>query len=132
MAYVRLLNFKNHYSRELRRFKSYAFQDSEDGSGISVIDCDCAERASGGICVHCAKRYASVAGTPMLYWEIPQEIFRDHWSIAQDEADGDECHYNLKGVADREGKNIITKVKIEEVMICAEDGPRYMTDDDLN
>jgi hypothetical protein len=46
--------------------------------------------------------------------------------------DGDECHYCVKGVSEREGRNIITKIKIEEVMICAEDGPRQMTDDDLN
>ncbi len=133
MGYLRLLNFRHHYSKKHKRFKSYAFRDFSDRSGISVIDLDCAERTPGGVCAHCAKFYAAIAGTPIIYWPIPAEVLRDDWDIEPDDPAErkDECHYNIKKVPDSAGRGIMEKVKIEHLMICGEAGPRPMTQADL-
>lgn len=133
MAYIRLLNFSLHYSKELGRFKSPAFENTGKPPGISVIDLDCANLASGNVCRHCARYYASVAGTPIIFWVIPDQIVEDGCNLEQETTEsGDVCHYNIRGLSDNRARKIIIRVPIEELMVCADEVPRSMTGDDLN
>lgn len=133
MAYIRLLNFSLHYSKELGRFKSPAFENTGKPPGISVIDLDCANHSSGNACQHCARYYAAVAGLPIIFWTIPDQIVEDGCHLEQETTEsGDVCHYNIRGLSDNRARKIIIRVPIEELMICADEGPRSMTGDDLN
>ncbi|MDQ3011200.1 MAG: hypothetical protein M3X11_10925, partial [Acidobacteriota bacterium] len=84
MAYIRLLNFSLHYSKELGRFKSPAFENTGKPPGISVIDLDCANQTSGDACQHCTRYYAAVAETPVIFWEIPNQIIEDESRVEQE------------------------------------------------
>lgn len=133
MPYIRLLNFSLHYSKELGRFKSPAFANTGTPPGISVIDLDCAIHTSGDICQHCAKFYSAVAGTPIIYWEIPNEFLEDGCHLEQETTEsGDFCHHNIRGLTDSRARKIIIKVPIEELSICTDNGLRQMTKDDLD
>ena len=131
MPYARLLNFRNHYSNDHGRFKSYAFQDSEDGSGISVISLECARCKSGGLCEHAARLYRTIAGTPIIFWPIPESL-QAGWNIAQDREDGDDCHHLIKGISEKEGGKLAKQLKPEHLIICDETGPRQMTVEDVS
>ena len=133
MAYIRLLNFSLHYSKELRRFKSPAFANTGNPPGISVIDLDCANHTSSGICPHCSKFYAAVAGTPVIFWEVPNELLENGCRLEQETTEsGDVCHYNIRGLSNNQARKIIISIPVEEFMICADRGQRPMTEDDLN
>lgn len=45
--------------------------------------------------------------------------------------DGDECHYTIKGVREKEGGKLAKRLKPMDLMICDKDGPRQMTDEDF-
>jgi len=51
--------------------------------------------------------------------------------VSQEEDEKDKCHFNIKDVPRNEGDRLIKNVKIEEVTICADGGPRRMTQDDV-
>lgn len=99
MSIVRAIH-PRYYSKEERRFKSPAFESSDDG-GISVFSSDCAIRLSGTICEHLNVYYVSidVAGIPTIYWEFDEGILP---SVCHREmtigAGEDPCHENIKGL----------------------------------
>lgn len=133
MAYIRLLNFSLHYSKELGRFKSPAFENTGKPPGISVIDLDCANLASGDACQHCARYYAAISGIPIIFWQIPNQVTEDGCQVEQETTEsGDVCHYNIRGLSDNRARKTIIKVPIEDLTICADGGPRQMTRDDLD
>jgi len=132
MGFLRLIHAK-HYARHKGRFSSLALKNSSDGSGISVIEGECAEQSSGTICAHIAERYPTVVGDPIIYWPIPNDLIPDGCVIERAAGDGDDCHYNVRGWEDHAAGNQVKALRIEnnDFMVCAEDGPRHLSFDDL-
>ena len=132
MPFVRLLNISKHYSAKHQRFASVAFRPSNDGSGISVIEKGCCEEQSGGICVHIARHYASTAGTPAVFWQIPDERIPEGCKLSHSVSSTDLwCHYDLIGWDVKDAEDTIKPLPITETNICTEDGIRPLAISDL-
>lgn len=132
MPFIRLLNVSHHYDARRRRFASLAFRPSSDGSGISVVERDCAEEHSGTICSHIRTHYASTAGTPVVFWAIPQEQIPDECNFVHSVSGTDLwCHYDLTGWKKSHAEKTIKRVPIEDAQICTDDGVRALSFDDL-
>src|SRR5947209_6596898 len=121
MGFIRLIH-QQHYDPEQKRFKSLAFKPSSDGSGISVINTDCALQNSPTICAHIHRYYRETAGTPPIFWDIPTEILELCQFVQQIGSTGDECHYNLTGLTEREARTIFKSIRLLDFHICTETG----------
>ncbi len=131
MGFIRIIHPK-HYDPDTSRFRSLAFKPSSDG-GISVISRECIEQTGSSVCAHIAKFYASVLGDPPIFWEIPKAVLPPNCQFIQDPSDtGDDCHYNLIGLSDRESRRIIKQAPLNEMSICVEnDEHRPLAESDL-
>jgi hypothetical protein len=104
MDAIRLLH-RRHYDYRRRRFTSVAFKNSGENPGISIIDCDCILNNSNSICSHIRKFYQRTAGEPPIYWRFNTELLPNKIELEQENsASGDECHYNIRGLSDREAR----------------------------
>ena len=132
MGFIRVIHHR-HYDRHKRRFTSPAFKNSNDNSGISVIDKDCALRTSPGICEHIQRFYPDVAGTPPIFWEFHPEILPENCRLdPQKGPDGDDCHFNVVGLSEKEARAIIIKVPLSDFNICIGNGEyRPLTESDV-
>lgn len=109
-----------------------ALQPSSDGSGISVVDKGCAEDKSGDVCSHAAKHYASTAGTPIVFWEIPHEQIPEGCKAVHSVNGTDLwCHYDLINWDEKDATSKIKKVPIRDARICSENGIRELRQTDL-
>src|SRR5215218_1116678 len=101
MEHIRYLHISA-YSAEHRRFKSYAFQNSDDDSGISVVGRACAEAHSGNLCVHGRTYYGpphKVTGEPPIFVPVdPELLYPGCLTVPVVGETGDPCHSNLKGI----------------------------------
>ncbi|CAN5459250.1 hypothetical protein BH10ACI2_BH10ACI2_16090 [soil metagenome] len=132
MPFIRLLNISKHYSHKHGRFESTAFKPSSDGSGISVVKKECGEEHSGTICAHIAEHYPNVAGTPIVFWEIPDEQIPQSCSFVHSVSGTDQwCHYNLKDWDRTDAKKTMRELRIEDAKICADEGIRNLTQNDI-
>lgn len=132
MPYIRLINIKWHYASRKKRFASAAFKPSSDGSGISVINKECGEEHSGTICAHIAEHYPNVAGTPIVFWEIPADQIPTTCSFVHSVSGTDQwCHHDIVNWDDADAQKTIKSLPIEETKICSENGVRNLTQNDL-
>jgi hypothetical protein len=132
MPFIRLLNIKYHYSITRKRFASLAFRPSNDGSGISVVKKECADERSGSICIHAENHYAGTAGTPIVFWPIPDERIPEGCKAVHSVSGTDRwCHYNLIGWNEKDAEDTIKRLPISEARICTENGIRELAQEDL-
>jgi hypothetical protein len=98
MALIRIIHPDEYESRE-RRFKSTAFEPSSDGSGISVIESECAVAESGSLCAHAEIRYRSLIPSepPLTFYLWTVAPLPDGCSAVHSDDDEDPCHRNIVG-----------------------------------
>lgn len=137
MGLVRYLNPQKYYDSEKKRFQSLAFCPSENG-GISVVDIECAQGASGSLCEHGIKYYRTIgekpgpAGDPVIFWEIPDDLLPRDCEVRQSDSDtGDPCHHEIEKWNEKEARKTFKQIQLSEMKICAEDGIRPLTIEDL-
>src|SRR5258708_11209390 len=122
MGFIRLIHHQ-HYDPDKKRFKSLAFKPSSNNTGISVINTECIIQTSGSVCEHIQIFYAAVAGAPPIFWNIPIDLLPEGCSLDQHPSSGgDDCHYNLTGLTEKQARDIFIKVPLEDFNICLEDG----------
>lgn len=123
MEYIRVIH-RRHYDRRRKKFQSLAFKNSSNGGGISVIGKECILQRSSTICGHISEYYARIASEPPIFWEVDEQILPSTCNIVQQESNtGDLCHHNIYGVSDKEARNIIKNVPVQDFKICK--GLRY-------
>src|SRR5258708_24572713 len=105
------------------RFTSVAFQPSDDGSGISVIHCECAIQTSGSICEHLERFYANQTKTPGIYWPIPGSLPDGCLACPEVSTTGDECHHNIINLDRKEARAFFNTNALDTFRICGDDGP---------
>lgn len=124
MEGIRILN-KRHYDRRLQRFTSLAFNNTGDNPGISIISRECILLAGRTICEHIRKYYGGTASEPPIFWCFTTEILPTGYRLEQEDSlSGDTCHYNIKGLSDKQAKKLFMKFaeKLEAFRICHNDG----------
>ncbi|HEV7398020.1 MAG TPA: hypothetical protein VGN86_16025 [Pyrinomonadaceae bacterium] len=130
MALIRLIH-RDHYNAKKGRFQDLAFKNSRDGSGISVVDCDCADGVSVNICSH-VERYYPAYRTPTIFWTIREARLPDEFEAAEEPSNtGDACHRNLKGISANEADKIRKAITVDECSICDDGAVRDLNEDDL-
>ena len=118
MEFIRTVH-PSHYVKHRKRFASLAFKNSSDGSGISVISSSCIERKTKSICKHIRKYYPSIAGTPIIFWKIDSNTPPTCCNFVQSPSTtGDECHYNIENLSDKEARKIIRNQPPSSFYIC--------------
>ena len=133
MDAIRLLH-PRHYSSQLGRFKSLAFKPSSDGSGISIIDCECILNTDLSICGHIRKYHKNTAGEPPIYWRFNIDILPDSHELEQkDSPSGDKCHYNIKGINRKSARKFFEDYndKLHLFQICRNDNSAQLRKEDL-
>ena len=96
-----------------RYFRSEAFDNSSDGSGISVVDLDCIRRGECRcVCEHARRYYPTVSSEPPIFWRFSESILPTGYSLKQEASDsGDECHHNIQGISDNRAKKFFRKLR---------------------
>lgn len=118
MEYVRLLS-NLHWDPKLNEFSSLAFKNSSDGSGISVINSQCAVQESKDFCSHVVKYYPVLSDAWLFKFEDEFIIgIESNAKFIPDDSEGDKCHYNLKGIKDKAARSIVKKLKIDDLPKC--------------
>ena len=131
MGFVRVISQK-HFDPKKKRFQSLAFKPSSTDGGISVFDQDCAIQVSGNLCTHIQKFYSQVAGDPPIFWKIPESILPADISITQSvSSSGDQCHFNIGQITEKDARKIIMGVSIHDFMICINGSHRELEEEDL-
>jgi hypothetical protein len=134
---ARYLNAEKFYDPDKRRFQSLAFRNSSNG-GISLVDVECAIKASGDLCSHGRifyqgnKNRPGPTGNPVIFWEIPKDVIPVNCSWEPSvSTTGDNCHGDLKDWKDKEAEKVFKKTSLEQMTICAENGSRPLQIEDL-
>lgn len=132
MRAARLIHAK-HVDRKRRRFSSQAFNNSSDGSGISIVDRECVDNHGDEICAHISKFYPGQVGDPIIFWEIPADIIPSYCKAEPEPSEtGDDCHYNIKGWGDKEARDVFIRLLPEAFEVCDQSGPRPLTQTDID
>jgi hypothetical protein len=87
------------------------------GGGISVIDAECARRATeSGVCSHIDIYYRSaVKRPPFLYWVFNTTLLEEHFGkddfhlVNTPTESGDDCHIDIKGISNNRAKKFAKK-----------------------
>ena len=96
-----------------------AFKNSSDSSGISVISLSCITSKNRNICEHIHLFYKTIIGTPIIFWEFEDNILPQNSTFQQSpSATGDDCHYNIKNLTNREARKIIIKQSPSAFQVC--------------
>lgn len=137
MEGIRILN-KRHYDRRLRRFNSLTFKNTGVNPGISIISRECIFQSGKTICQHIRKYYGGIASEPPIFWYFSTEILSTNYELEQEDSlTGDVCHYNIKGVTNKQAKRLFMKFanKLETFKICNnnnnDEGHRTLTREDV-
>lgn len=133
MSFIRAININKHYSKKNKRLAGMAFRPSSTNGGISVFDKDCAIRDSGTICRHIERFYAGIAGTPIVFWEVPDGSIPPLPCVVEptDSDSGDKCHYEFFNWDYEDAENTIRDVPVESLEICTDEGIRKFQLTDL-
>ncbi len=133
MSFIRIININQHYSNRKKRLSSMAFRPSSSNGGISVFDKDCAENTSETICHHIRQYYTEVAGTPFVYWEIPNEVIPPLPCVVKqtDSARGDKCHHEFFNWDYKNAEDTGKAIPLEDLEICTDNGVRQLQISDL-
>jgi hypothetical protein len=134
MPYIRALHV-NKYNYLKGRFNSDSFRNHQ--GGISIIDFDCAVKASNSICNHLAKYYSHILSEPAFFCIFDfEEIVITYQQaneapiiISPSQSDkGDECHYNIINFKDKlTDKFSKEKFKTPNLYVCCGDNYRALT-----
>ena len=129
---IRLMHPRRYVPRK-RRFARAAFSNSSGGGGVSVLSSECVDRKGHGICAHIRKYYDErIAGSPPVFWRIPVANLPNGHSLEQQTTpSGDDCHYNIMGINDAQCYELLKSVQPTDYQICAADGLRTITEDEL-
>jgi hypothetical protein len=132
MEYARLLSF-HHFDISERRINSIAFRNSNDRSGISVIQMDCAIQKSGCICTHVDKhkQYKHLITEPVSFWKLDDSIIPKESSFHQDNSNGDDCHFNLTDITDRQARKLFKDSYKDNLWSCNDGNLRSTTLNEL-
>ena len=123
MGFIRLIHIK-HWDRKRQRFQSLAFKSSTD-NGISVIETECIADRGRAICEHVRTYYSVVAGEPVIFWEVPDDVY-DGCEFVQETTDtGDDCHYNIVGLAKQRARSAIISALVSHFQICDDLGQHH-------
>ena len=69
---------------------------------------------------------------PPSYWQITEGHLKDDLVIVQETTKtGDDCHFNIVNMSDKECKTSLANSCAGDRLICDEDGPRPITHDDV-
>jgi hypothetical protein len=130
MEYFRVLHAR-HFDSRRREFKSLAFRNSSDGTGVSVIQRECIDQHGHSWCEHIRVHYRTVASDPPIFWCLKCSVLPHGHRLVNDDSDGDECHYVIDGVSDAELKNLLKSVDLHQLLICRNGIHENLTDDDI-
>lgn len=133
MEAIRLLH-RRHYDYRRRRFTSVAFKNTGEDPGISIIDYECILNTSNSICSHIREYYQRTAGEPPIYWRFNTEILPAEIELEQEDSlSGDKCHYNIKGLHDKEARKFFKKYndKLHLFKTCQDDSSVELKEEDL-
>lgn len=119
MDYFRILSLY-HYERRDKRFNSLAFKNSSRNGGISVISCECANRISGGVCIHIRENFPKHTNPP-IYFKFSENVLPVGCQFDLDDSQGDICHYNLTGLSDKKAKDVFKDNREGNLFFCHED-----------
>jgi hypothetical protein len=132
MEFIRLVHPTN-YDPNTGRFSDLEFKGkSSDGSGMSLVQWDCANEKSGVICQHVADHYSDVAGTPVVFLKIREEDFPANVTLhpsPEFHPTNDECHWDARTQNDRKLKDL-RKRPVTDYFICENGIVRPVTTDD--
>ena len=127
MELVLLLHISQ-YDENLARFRSTCFENSGDGTGISVFERQCAEETSGSICAHARAYYSSVANEPPVFWTFDEVILPNGYFLEEVPSDtGDDCHRNIEGLSDNRAKKFFKKQENPLFRICDGNDAQLLT-----
>lgn len=113
MDAIRLLH-RRHYDYRRKRFTSVAFKNTGENPGISIIDCGCILNSNGSICSHIREYYQKTAGEPPIYWRFNTEILPPDIELVQEDSpSGDRCHYNIRGLTDKNARKFFKKYNFD-------------------
>jgi len=130
MGFLRLIHHI-HFDHDTGKFKSLAFKNSGDGSGISLVEKECAINASPTICGHIHRYYPNVVGEPAIFWHVPEGITSTCKLEQKTSSTGDICHHNMKGLSDPDARRAIKDVPLNEMMVCENGTYRPLTLSDI-
>ncbi len=131
MEFVLLLHVAD-YDETLGRFRSSCFENSSDGSGISIVDARCAERTTGSVCDHAIRYYSGVSWNPPIFWRFEESELPPDRELEYAPSDtGDVCHVNVKGISDNRAKKFFKRLPQDRFFICSPAGPRQLTTADI-
>jgi len=131
MGHIRLVHPK-HWERGRARFGDLAFKSAGD-AGMSIFESDCATARSGLICEHIDHFYKGVGGEPPIFLIVEDDEWPEGYSLKHVESDtGDDCHREVEGVTDKRIKKALMKRPWSDYMICAPDGLRPLTQQDID
>ncbi|HEY5707181.1 MAG TPA: hypothetical protein VIS96_16595 [Terrimicrobiaceae bacterium] len=117
-----------HWDHTRKYFRSEAFENSGDGSGVSVVDHSCLKKGSGCVCSHAREYYPTVSSEPPIFWPFEESILPIGYRLEEERSDtGDICHRNIKGIKDGKEKKFFKSIRSDgklDLKICDSDGPR--------
>src|SRR5271165_6183224 len=136
MELVLFVHFR-HWDRNRGRFRSEAFHNSSDGSGISVVEHDWILRGPFGcVCNHAHGFYPTVSSEPPIFWRFDESILPSGYCLKQERSDsGDDCHHNIRGVSDNRARKLFVNLQQEgriRLEICDLNAPRPLTSEDID
>ncbi len=133
MPFIRIINIDKHYSKRKKRIIGMAFRPSPSNGGISVIDKTCALRESDTICSHIKRYYPIIAGTPIVYWEVPDESIPPLPCLVEqtDGGNKDKCHHEFFNWDSENSEETIRTVPLNNFQICTDRGVRNLEITDL-
>ena len=134
MDAIRVLH-KSHYDPHRNRFISLAFKNTGADPGISIVSAECILWSQRPICGHIRQYYGSLTSDPPIFWRFSTDVLPDHHLLEQEESStGDVCHYNIKGITDKEARRVFKSVWCDPAnfSICdAEQRYRPLTTEDI-
>jgi len=130
-VYIRILPKRQYYKR-LGRFSSEAFKNYR--GAISVIQLLCISRTGNTVCEHLKQYYNSVDEPPHILWEFEADIIPSKCEFKQEDSPtGDNCHYNIYNLKDKEAKRILNDhfQSTYDAQICDNTNPRDILSQDI-
>ena len=130
--FIRIFHFE-HYSPELGRYTSAAFQPASSGLGLSVFDSQCGIDCSGDECNHIQNFYGGDRGNSSVFWRFSDDILPAGCDVvATPSASGDKCHRNIRGVTRKQRSRIAGEnFQIENLEICDGSSHRPLAEEDI-